>query len=323
MVTFDSLVTGLNQYAVRTSKEIRTLINTNLEWEEPTDYRPCDYSWVEPNMSIGDVLQPYQADIRSIKADVTYSGVETHLEDGMVLSKFTQKELDQFVKTQLYQYRDLGKEILSQELYKIILDKLVLPKLKENINTSAFKGTGGGVQTDGTAAPMLRTFTGYNKRFSDAILGGKVTPAPTGVSTPTNIRTNVRVLCDFVPSWMRYKKGTIRMATSLRQWYIDRMIADNAFTYSPQMGTDQFAIVPGYNKTIVGCDSMEGSQRMVLELDEYPSMIIPIDAALPAMPSLKVTGGQGSDLFTMYVYAPMRRAYGLTYYETTFVNDQA
>jgi hypothetical protein len=113
------------------------------------------------------------------------------------------------------------------------------------------------------------------------------------------------------------------MSKTLRQAFIDSMIASNGYTYTPQMNEDKYAIVPGYNKMIVGMDSMEGSQRIIIELDEYSSLNIPVDANMPAIPSLKVTGGQGSDLFQMYVYAPMRRAYGLCYYETIFVNDQA
>ena len=323
MVTFDTLVTGLNQYAVRTSKEVRTLINTNLEWEDTTRYRPTDYSWVEPNMSIGDVLQPYQANIASVKADVTYSGVETILQDGMVLAKFTQVELDKFVATQLYQFRELGKEITAQELYKMITQKLIVPKLRENINTSAFKGTGEGVLTAGTAGAMLRTFTGYNPRISAAITAGKVVPAVTGVITPTNIVDNVKILCNKPPEWIRFKSGKIKMSKTMRQWFIEKMISTNGYTYTPQLGEDKYAIVAGYNKTIVGCESMEGSQRMILEFDEYDSFNIPIDATMSAIPSLRVTGGQGSDLFTMYVYGVMRRSYGLTYYETLYVNDQA
>lgn len=322
MVTFDNLVTGLNQYAVRTSKEVRTLINTNLEWEDTSRYRPCDESWVEGNADIGDVLQPYQADIRSVKGDTKWSGVETILQDGMVLTKFEENDTNKFLKTQLYQYRELGKEMPARELYKIIVEKLIVPKLKMNINTSAFAGTGEGVAVAGTPGAMLRTFTGYGKRIATGISAGKIVPAPTGVSTPLNIRTTVRTLCDFVPSWLRYRKGTIKMSTSMRQWYIDRFIADNNYTIVPGMNTDQYAIVPGFNKMIVGCDSMEGSQRMILELDEYPAFNIPVADGMPAIPNLRVTGGQGSDLFTLYVYAPMRRAYGLNYYEVVFVNDQ-
>lgn len=322
MVTFDNLVTGLNQYAVRTSKEIRTLINTDLEWEDTSRYRPTDYSWVEQNMNIGDVLQPYQANIASVKGDPEISGVETILQDGMVLAKFTQGELDKFVATQLYQYRDLSKEITAQELYKIVIEKLVVPKLKENINTSAFKGTGEGVLTAGTPGAMLRTFTGYNTRIAAAITANKIVPTPTGVITSTNILEKTKLVVDAIPSWLRFKKGTIKMSTSMRQWFIDKMIAGNGYTYTPQLNEDRYAILPGYNKTIVGYDSMEGSQRIIVESDEFPAFNIPVDSKLPSMPSLKVTGGQGSDVFQMYVYAPMRRAYGLTHYPVLYVNDQ-
>ena len=48
MISFDNLVVGLNQYAVKMSKTINTLINTDLEWESDTSrFRPADYAHVE------------------------------------------------------------------------------------------------------------------------------------------------------------------------------------------------------------------------------------------------------------------------------------
>jgi hypothetical protein len=319
MISFDNLVVGLNQYAVKMSKTINTLINTDLEWESDTSrFRPADYAHVERNMSIGDVLQPYQADIRAVKAATTFSGVETVLEDGMILCKFEQKELDQFTATQLYMWRQLGKELTAQDLYKLVMEQLIIPKVKENLNSVAFNGIGGGVTTAGTAGTMLKTFTGYNKRYTDAITAGKITPVPTGIPTNSNVDAKAKLMCQAVPSWLRFKPGKLKMSKSLRQAFIERMIADNKYTYSPQLGEDKYAIVAGFNKSIIGYDSMEGSNRMILELDEFPSQLIVTDSNLPMLPTLRV---HQFDMFTMHVYAPIRRGYGLSYYETTFVND--
>lgn len=320
-ITMDSLVTGLNQYAVRTSTQIHKLINESLEWEnDGSRYRPADLSHVERNATIDDVLQPYQAEINSVKGSTTWSGVETELQDGMVLVKFEQKDLDQFIRTQLYRNRQLEKDLTEQDLYKLIMNDLIVPKLKENLNRAAYAGIRVNPATAGTPGAMLDTFTGYNKRFADAITAGKITALPTGAITGTNIFDKVRVMCDGIPSWLRYKPGKVRMSKSNVQKFIDRIIADNRYTYIPGEDEMRYAKVPGYNKTLVGYDSMEGSNRIIVELDEFPSTLVVTDQNLPALPTLRVVR---QNLFTMHVYAPLRRGFGLTYNEVTFINDQA
>lgn len=318
-ISFDSLIPGLKQYAVSMSPNINKLINENLEWEETSRFRPCDFAHVERNMSIDDALQPYQADIRATKGSTVFSGVETHLQDGMILNKFEQKDLDQFVDTQMFQYRELGKNVTEQMLFGMIMNELIIPKVKENLNTVAFKGVR--VEpTAGQAAPMLTTFTGYNKRFTDAITGHYVTPFATGTITPSNIVDAVILGCESIPSWLRYKKGKVKMSKTNVQRFINKQIADNRYTYTPGQDQLPYMQVPGYNKTLMGLDSMEGSNRIIIELDEFPAMNIPTRRNLSILPTLRV---HQFDMFTMHVYAPMTRAFGLTYHEVLFVNDQA
>jgi hypothetical protein len=317
-ISFDQLIPGLKQYAVSMSPDIKKLINENLEWEDTSRFRPADFAHIERNMTIDDVLQPYQADIRATKSNTTFSGVETHLEDGMILTKFEQKDLDQFTDTQMYQYRELGKTVTEQALYGMIMNQLILPKVKENLNTVAFKGVR--VEpTTGQSAPMLTTFTGFNKRFSNAIDGHFVTPFATGPITPNNIVSSVILGCESIPSWLRYKKGKVKMSKTNVQRFINKQIADNHYTYTPTNDQGAYMMVPGYNKDLVGLDSMEGSNRIIIELDEFPAMNIPTRRNMPILPTLRV---HQFDMFTMHVYAPMTRAFGLTQYEVLFVNDQ-
>ena len=317
-ITFDTLITGLNQYAVRSSKDIHKLINENLEWENPARYRPADLSWVERNATIDDVLQPYQAEINSVKGATTWSGVETTLEDGMILTKFEQRDLDQFVRTQQFRNRQLEKDITEQDLYGVIMNDLIVPKLKENLNRVAFSGQRVN-PTAGTPGAMLTTFTGYNKRFSDAVAAGSIVPLPTGAITAANIYDKVITMCEGIPDWLRYKSGKVYMSKTNVQRFVNKVISDNRYTYIPGQSMDMYEIVPGYYKQLVGLDSMAGSNRIFIELDEFPSTLVVTDQYLSALPTLRV---HKANVFTMHVYAPLRRGFGLTYNESTFINDQ-
>ena len=319
-ISLDNVVTGLNQYAVSMSKKINSLINTELEWEDPSRFRPADYSWIERNMAITDVLQPYQAEIASGKSNASFSGVETVLEDGMILSTLEMKQLQTFVTTQLYMYRELDKPVTEQMLWGLIMEQLIVPKLRENMNDVAFNGVRLNPVTPGTPGASRDTFTGYNQRITAAIAASKIAPTATGAITGTNIYDKTVQMCDTIPAWLRFKPGTVKMSKSNRQKFITKLFQTANYTWMPGLDESKYAIVPGYNKTIQGLASMEGSNRIIIELDGYPTTLVVTDSSLSTIPTLRV---QPANIFTLNVFAPIRRGFGLCYYDTTFVNDQA
>lgn len=309
---------ALGQYCVRYGDRINQTIRQGLELERDLPKMECDYAYQGQDVSISDVLQPYQKAFTPNNTE-SFDGVLNILQIGKIDLEFDWEQMETFFTKWKCNWFEAGKHEEEWSYPRYIIDEVILPKLVEELNTVSYNGVYA-APTAGTAGAFLTSFDGYGKKIADSITAGDLTPIVVGALVSTTMVAQVRTFCAGLPSKYRHKKGIIYMSKTNAQIYADDYQAKYpARTVTIDTPDRQYLKVDHYNKMIVGLESMEGSDRFIATFDGLDSMIILNKSGRPQLPEFRFFSTPRS----LQVVAEVHRCFGYETYAHTFVSDQA
>lgn len=316
-VTINSTGNALAQYCVKYGKTIHQDIRQNLELESRLPMVSCDYAYQGQDVSVSNLLQPYQKGFTPNNVE-TFGGVLNTLELAKVDLEFDWTEMEKFFDKWKCNWFQAGQAEQDWTYPKYIMSQVVLPKVIEEINMNSWGGVYA-APTPGTAGAYLTTFTGFKKKIEDAITATTLTPIVTGAFVATTMVAQVRDFCKDLPQLYRYKSGTIYMSKTNAQMYADDYQAKFPSRQVTENTPDQLYLrVDHMNKTIVGLDCMEGSNRIFVNFSGMDSMIVGTRSGMPTMPNFRIHVEDRS----LHVLSEFYRFYGFETMKHLFVNDQ-
>lgn len=316
-ITLTTAGTALAQYCARYGSNINQTLRQGLEFESRLPMVSCDYAYQGQDVEISDVLQPYQKAFTPTNTE-TFSGVLNTLEVAKLDLEFDWLQMEKFFDKWRCNWFEAGKPESEHTYPRYIMDNVVLPKVTEEINLNSWKGVYA-APTAGTAGASLTTFTGFKKKIEDWITASALTPIVTGAIVSTTMVAQVRTFCDGLSLQYKYRSGTIFMSKTNAQYYADDYQAKYPGRRATEEMPDQLYLrVDHYNKTIVGLDCMEGSDRFVCTFNGLDGLIIGTRSGMPTMPTFRVNIEDRS----VHVLAEFYRFYGAETLKHVFVNEQ-
>lgn len=196
---------------------------------------------------------------------------------------------------------------------KFIVQKNILPKIKEEIAFNSYNGAYV-APTAGTAGASVATVDGLGTIVANEITGGGITPVPTGAITPTNIVDKVEGFVDSLPSLYRGIKTPILMSeTNARNYWRDYR---NNFGGNANYDGKSNLMVDATSKTIIGIPEMNGSDRFIhTTKDNLLCMYDKIYTPNTLRTELEKR--------QIHIMGDFKRGYGIGRLDEMFVNDQA
>lgn len=309
---------ALGQYCVRFGDRINTTIRQGLEFEAELPKIDCDYAYQGQDVTISDILQPYQKAFTPNNTE-SFDGVLNTLQLGKIDLEFDWEQMENFFDKWRCNWFEAGKAEDEWTYPRYIMEEVILPKIIEELNTVSWDGEYA-APTPGTAGALLETFDGFRIKIEDFITGGDLTPIVVGALVSTTMVAQVRTFCAGLPSKYRHKKGLIFMSKTNAQMYADDYQAKfPARTVTIDMPDKQYLRVDHYNKMIVGLESMEGSDRFICNFDGLDSMLIGAKKGRPMLPEFRFHVYDRS----LHVLAEIHRFFGFETLQHVYVSDQA
>lgn len=321
-ISIDNTAQGLNQFMVRYSAKLHSIMRQGLEWEREIPFVQADYAYSGQEVSIGNVVQPYQSAFTPVNAE-TYDGVDSFLRPIKVDLIYDDVQLEKFFSKWNANHFTPDPE-KKKKYFQFLLDDVILPKAMEDLNNVSWKGQYV-APTPGTAGAMLDSVDGWKVNIANQITAGRLTPLATGAwpVAPTigngEVIDYIRAFCNLIPEPYRYAKGTLHMSKTKAQLYSDDY--REKYQRGVQVPTDRaglFLKVDDYNKTISGKTSMEGDDRIILNFDNMESMIIGTRTGYP----LYFTFRFEAEDRNLKVFSEIYRFYNFETCLHMFVSDQ-
>lgn len=317
-ITINTTGNALGQYCVRYGNQIHQTIRQGLEIESLLPKVSCDHTYQGQDVDISDILQPYQKGFTPNNTE-TFGGVKNTLQLAKIDLEFDWLQMESFFDKWKCNWFEAGKPEQDWTYPKYIMNQVVLPKVIEEINLNSWKGEYV-APTAGTPGGYLTTFTGFKKHIEDLITATSLTPITTGALVATTMVAQVRTFCEGLPLLYKYKSGKILMSKTNAQRYAD----DYQTKYPSRKVTEDtpdklYLRVDHFNKTIIGIDAMEGSDRFVCIFDNMDSLIVGTRRGMPTMPNFRVHVEDRS----LHVLTEFYRFYGFETLKHVFVNEQA
>jgi hypothetical protein len=319
-ITIDATVAGLKQYQTRIGPKINQKLKQDLEFESMMGFVSCEDVWLEENIAVTGALQPYQFGFTPANGE-TFSAVENKLQHGKIDLLFTAEQLEKFFSGWRSNWVQLGRSPIEWDFPRYIYTNHILPQFTEDLNLASWIGSYA-APTPGTASTYDKAFDGYKKKIEAAITAGKVTEIATGVPTfgAGDMVNWVEAFCFALPAVYRMKRGKIYMSATLAARYGKDYAAKYPRAAEVVANPDRVITrVDHFNKDVVGCVAMEGSNRIFFYPDVTDNMIIGTREGQSIYPVLRF---QEFDR-TLKCMAEFSRFYGFRFWDHLFVNDQA
>jgi len=318
-LTIDSIANALSQYCVLHSAQTTKALKQSLEFETMLPMVSCDHAYQGHDLKGGRILQPYQKPYTPNNTEEHYGELNT-LEIGKVDLSFDWDEMMKFWDKWMCNWFEAGKSEQDWTYPRYIMEQLVVPQLVEDLNLSSWNGVQA-APTPGTAGQYLETFTGFKKHIEDFITAGKLTPKTIGVIAPTTAVDQFRQFCESVRADNEQyvnRPGKIYCSKSIARMYSFDYQAKNPRYIrnitNPEQLHDR---VDTYNKQVVGLESMEGSDRMIMVFDNMDSMIVGTRRGFPSMPQFRVH----TDVREIKIVGEFYRFFGFESLQHIFVTD--
>jgi hypothetical protein len=318
VLTIDGTVTALNQYCSVNGKEVQQKLKQDLEFEKMLPFVSCERTWTPENVTIGNLLQPYQAAFTPNNSE-TWSGVENTLEHGKVDLEFDALQLEEFYDAWKCNWFEMDMNPMQWSYPRYIIENHIMPQLIEDINLASYAGERVD-PTPGTPGTYLQSWDGFQTRIEDAITGGDLTPVNTGALVSANMDTIVRDWVQDLPIPYRNAKGFVFMSTTRAQEYADAFAGNNNTLVPIIENPDKpYYKIPHHNKSVVPMNCMEGSDRFIFFPEKTGNFVIGTRKGQSIYPRFRF---QEVDR-KLKVLSEFSRFYGIKHWENLFVNDQA
>jgi len=322
-ITIDSLAEHLNDHSRMFSKDIMTKSRLGLEMENllPQRQSTGEYYVVE-NAEASELLQPYQGGFTP-KGSVTHSEQTIRVRPIKLDMRFTEVDLEKWWNSWMVDRFDPEKDPMQWTFPRYIIEKELLPKFYDDLNTVAWTGEYA-APTPGTAGDAVDSVDGFKKVIADAITAGSI-PSGNVITTTalsaSNARDKVELFLDSIPEVITKKGGRILMSPTLRRYYF----RDYRGEFTQQLGpysTDNSprkVLVDDYNVSLESVATMAGSGRMVFLPNGRDNMVWVSRVGAPVYPQFIFK----SQSRVLEMYATIYRGYGFEYPQEVYVNEQA
>lgn len=317
-VTIDNAAAGLNLVQRTVAPEMFQQRRIGLEWESLLPPRQADKIYMAVNATPSEILQPYQW-AYTPKGSVSFDAVENTLRPIKADVKLTAEDLEEFWDSWMLEWFEAGRDPIAYSFPRFIYETVYMPKLVEEQNQMAWTGEYT-APTAGTAGGYLTAVDGFKKKIADAVTASDLTEIPTGALLAGSIVDQVEAFCDAIPQPYRDLPGQLIMSsTNVRNY--QRNYRELFGTGNGVAGNDNPELRVDYtNKRLRPMMSMDtdGSNRIIFVPDGLPGLIWVTRRGFSSNLNIRweaqerIVKGLGE----------FYRAFGATYWENVFVNDQ-
>ncbi len=318
-ITIESTQTALNQHMVTFAPQVKQAFRVGLEFENLPQIGlvSADEVYTAENATIGDLIQPYQAQFTPNNPE-EWDAVSNTLRPIKIDLKFSEEQLLKFYDKWRNTWFEAGKNPMEWSYPRYITEQLLAPKWQEELNSIAWGGEYV-APTPGTPGAVLESADGFKIGIENAIAAGALVVVASGSFTSSNIREKLEDWMKAMPVAVRGKSGVILMSdTNARNYYYDFRGEFNAATWS-SLQQNGGLMVDGFPVMIKGVKAMEGSNRWIYLPDGQQNMIVGNRRGYPMYPSFQFD----HDLYNLHMKAVMYRFFGFEYWQNLYVNDQA
>jgi len=317
-ITIAATADSLNQHHVVYKNEIVQALRQGLEFESRFNAVPCEYMYSPPNISVTDLVQPYQHAFTPNNNE-TFDAVESILQPIKIDIQYTAEELEKFYDKWAVNWFELGdgKNPLEWTFPRYMWNEVILPKVIEEMNSNSWSGVYA-APTPGTAGNSVDSVDGYAKKIADAITAGDLTPVNTGAFVATTMVDQIEAWCDALPVPYRDAAGDIYMSKTNAKLYWRDYRAN--FGTGAGVGNNQNPDlrVDMTNKRVVGIAAMEGSDRIFFSPEVTRNHIYGVKRGQSLLPMIRWEPFER----TLKGMAEFYRFYSFEYWGHLFVNDQ-
>lgn len=317
-VTIDNAAAGLNLVQRTMAPEMFQQRRIGLEWESLLPSRQADKIYMAVNATPSEILQPYQW-AYTPKGAVSFDAVENTLRPIKADVKLTAEDFEEFWDSWMLEWFEAGRDPIAYSFPRFIYETVYMPKLVEEQNQMAWTGEYT-APTAGTAGGYLTAVDGFKKKIADAVTASDLTEIPTGALLAGSIVDQVEAFCDAIPQPYRDLPGQLIMSsTNVRNY--QRNYRELFGTGNGVAGNDNPELRVDYtNKRLRPMMSMDtdGSNRIIFVPDGLPGLIWVTRRGFSSNLNIRweaqerIVKGLGE----------FYRAFGATYWENVFVNDQ-
>jgi hypothetical protein len=318
-INIESTQEALNQHLVTFAPDVKQAFRVGLEFETLPQIGmvSADEVYTAENASVSDLIQPYQPQFTPNNTE-DWDGVSNTLRPIKMDLSFTEEQLLKFFDKWRNTWFEAGKDPMEWSYPRFIIDNMIAPKYREELNLLAWKGEYA-APTPGTPGDVLDACDGYKLVIENAITAGSLVPVPSGAYTSSDIRAKLEAWLTAMPNAVRGMGGVVLMSdTNARKYYYDFRGEFNTATWST-LQQNGGLMVDGFPVRIIGVKAMEGSNRWIFLPDGQQNMIVGTRRGYPVYPQFILD----KDLYTLNMKAVIYRFFGFEYYANLFVNDQA
>lgn len=322
-ITIDSAADFLNTASRMFSKDLQTKTRLGLEMETLLPQRMSDGEYyVVENAEADEILQPYQGTFTP-KGEVTHSESSIRVRPIKMDMEFTEVQLEKWWNSWMVDRFDVEKDPESWSYWRYILEKELIPKINDDLNSVAWLGSYA-APTPGTAGDAVDSVDGFKKVIADSITSLAIPAAnviTTTALTSSNARDKIELFLDGIPEEITKKGGRILCSPAVRRYYFRDYRAE--FTQSPgpfpTNNMPQKVFIDDYNVSIEAVASMAGSGRIIFLPNNRPNnMVWVARTGKPVYPQFIFK----SQARVLQMYATIYRGFGFEYPAEIFVNEQ-
>lgn len=301
----------LGAYCRKHEKKIMQLLFQDIELEKHTrKVSGISDEYAVSSSSIDNVLQPYQK-AWTPKGEVNFTAVINKVRQ--VKIDYELCDLDELYRSWLCFMADEKKHRKDWPFTRYILREHIIPQIRQEIDFNSYNGVWA-APIPGTPGASATSVTGFKKIIEDLITATTIVPIATGAITSSNIVDRVEFFVDSLPNRYSNISTPILMSKTLAKFYWrdyrQSFGGNNDYTGKGNLKVDATM------KTIIGVDSMEGSDRFIHTTKG--NMLTMFDK-IDTINNLETQ----VDKRQINMLGDFKRGYGFGIAEEVFVNDQA
>lgn len=316
-ITITTVGNALGQYCTRYGNMLNQSLKQKLEFEQFLDKVSCDYAYQGVDVVHSRVLQPYKKTF-SPNNEATFDGQLNILAYGKIDLSYDWAEIEKFLSKWQCNWFEAGKPEEDWSFPRYMIQEVIMKQFDEDVNLASWAGEFVDPGTDDTPGDYLETWNGFKTHIDAFVSAGDLAPLAIGALGDTTAVEQVKDACSQLPQLYRYERGKIYAAKSVVHKYANDY--EQKFPYrntNVQNPDSMYLTVDKYNKTLIGLDCMEGSDRLVFQFDGKPGMIVGTKTGIPLFPQLRFHVYDRE----LHVLGEFARFYGWETLKHTFVTD--
>ena len=132
-LTIGATNAAINQHLVTFAPQVKQVFRTGLEFESMLPFVSADEVYTASNVSLGDIVQPYQPRFTPNNVE-NWDAVSNTLRPIKIDLEFTEEQLQKFYDKWKNMWFEAGKDPLEWSYPRYIIEQVVAPKYREEIN---------------------------------------------------------------------------------------------------------------------------------------------------------------------------------------------